>query len=252
MSKLIDRLNQVAKAVSQPIGFRMAQPASSRARLILLASITRETGASGADAVLIGKLSGGAKAIPKIARSLSDIPWGLLPGNIDRKEMKMVVEAGCDFLVLPADTQLAIPEGEKVGKILQVEASLNEGLLRTVNELPVDAVLITGEPVEESPLTWHHLMLYQRLANLLIKPLLVPVPSSITASELQVLWEAGVAGVMVEAGDGESAGKLKELRRIIDNLTFQPRQRRKTEALIPNIGGGTGPVTEEEEEEEEF
>ncbi len=250
MSKLIDKLNQVARAVSQPIGFRMAQPASSRAWLILLASTTQTTDASGADAVLIGKLSAGAKALPGIARSFSDIPWGLLPGNIDRKEMKAAVEAGCDFLVLSTDTPLALPEGEKTGKILRVEASLSEGLLRTVNELPVDAVLIAGEPAEESPLTWHHLMLFQRLADLLIKPLLVPVPLSITASELQALWEAGVAGVMVEAGDGQSAGKLKELRRIIDNLTFQPRQRRKAEALIPRIGGGTGPATEEEEEED--
>ena len=250
MSKLIDKLNQVAKAVPQPIGFRTAQSASTKTKILLIASLAQANNVSGADAVLITKLSSGAKTIQKIAQSLPDIPWGLFLGDIGRKGVRPMVEAGCDFVVFPASTALAIPEGDKVGKILQVEASLSEGLLRAVNELPADAVLIASEQEGEYFLTWRHLMLFQRFADLLIKPLLVSIPLNVTANELQILWETGVDGVVVEVGSGQPVGRLEELRQTIDKLTFPPRQQGKVEALLPRIGEETSPVTEAEEEEE--
>jgi len=250
MSKLIDKLNQMAKAVPQPIGFRTAQSASTKTKILLIASLAQANNVSGADAVLITKLSSGAKTIQKIAQSLPDIPWGLFLGDIDRRGIRPMVEAGCDFVVFPASTALDIPEGDKIGKILQVEASLSEGLLRAVNELPADAVLIASEQEGEYSLTWRHLMLFQRFADLLTKPLLVSMPLNVTANELQILWETGVDGVVVEVGSGQPVGRLEELRQTIDKLTFPPRQRKKVEALLPRIGEETSPVTEAEEEEE--
>jgi len=251
MSKLIDKLNQVAKAVPQPIGFRTAQSASTKTKILLIASLAQANNVSGADAMLLTKLSSGAKSIQKIARSLPDIPWGLFLGDIGRRGIRPMIEGGCDFVVFPASTALAIPEGNKVGKILQVEASLSEGLLRAVNELPADAVLIASEQEGEYSLTWRHLMLFQRFADLLTKPLLVSMPLNVTANELQILWETGVDGVVVEVGSGQPVGRLEELRQTIDKLTFPPRQRGKVEALLPRIGEETSPVTEAEEEEEE-
>ena len=70
-----------------------------------------------------------------------------------------------------------------------------------------------------------------------------------TADELQVLWETGVDGVIVPIGAGQPAGKLEELRRKIDKLTFSPRKRGKVEALLPHISTEASPVAEEEEEE---
>ncbi|GAH15644.1 unnamed protein product [marine sediment metagenome] len=79
---------------------------------------------------------------------------------------------------------------------------------------------------------------------------MVSVPSDIAASELQALWEAGVGGVVVEAGVEQPMGRLAELRQMIDKLTFPlPSKRRKAEPLLPYIGGETGIVSEEEEEE---
>ena len=70
-----------------------------------------------------------------------------------------------------------------------------------------------------------------------------------TASELQAVWEAGVSGVVIEAG--EVRGRLKELRQSIDKLTFPPQRKRgKPGALLPYIGRETGVVIKEEEEEE--
>ena len=259
MSKFVDRLKRVSPAAPQPIGFRAAQPASAKLKIQLVASLADSNiegladYVAGADAVLlsVAKMGAEAKNLKQISQAVSEIPWGSWLGDGAKEEIKQLLEAGCDFVVFPAaSTPLARPQDDKVGKILQVAASLSEGLLRAVNELPVDAVLITAEEAEKGTLTWHQLMLFQRFADLLAKPLLVSVPPNVTAKELQVLWEAGVDGVVVETGAGQPAGAIKNLRQIIDKITFpSPRKQEKREALLPHIDRDSEAVTEIEEDE---
>ncbi|GAH64127.1 unnamed protein product, partial [marine sediment metagenome] len=189
--------------------------------------------------------------LKQICKAMSDIPWGGWLRDIGREGIRQMVEAGCDFVVFPAaNTSLAILQNDEVGKILEVEALLNEGLLKAVDDLPIDAVLVAGEQEKDYFLTWHHLMLFRRCADLLTKPLLVSVPSDIAASELQALWEAGVGGVVVKAGVEQPMGRLAELRQMIDKLTFpSPGKRRKVEPLLPYIRGEAESLSEEEEEE---
>ncbi len=259
MSRFIDKLEQTAQIVPKPMGFKVGQPVSSRPRMLLVAGLAEANVESladyvdGADAglLLISKLSSGVKTLKKMSQVVSGIPWGGWLRNIGSSEIEPMAKGGFDFMVFPAaTTSLAIVQNEEVGRILEVEASLSEGLLKAVDELPVDAVLIGGEKKEN--LTWHHLMLFQRFADLLTKPLLVYIPAKVTASELQALWEAGVGGVIVEVGVEQPVGRVSELRRAIDKLAFpSPRRRGKVEALLPYTGLGRGTVTEEEEDDDE-
>ncbi len=261
MSIFIDKLNQLSRAEVQPIGFRTARPASLKPKIQLVASLAQESAdrlisyVVGADAGLlrISRLSSGVETLQKMSQAMSDIPWGtrLQPG--DQGDIKQMTKVGCDFVVFPAtNTPLAILQNDEVGKILEIEASLSEGLLRTANELPIDAVLIAGEEKERHLLTWQHLMLFRRFADLLTKPLLVSIPSNVTAGEFQALWEAGVDGVVTEVSVEQPQDRLKELRQVIDKLAFpSPRKREKAEPLLPRISQEPSMTTAEEEEEEE-
>ncbi len=261
MSRFIDKLNQLSRVELQPIGFRTKQPTSPKPKIQLVACLAQESVESladyvaGADAGLlrISKLDSGAKALQKVSQAVSDIPWGGWLQGISQGKIKQMVKASCDFVVFPAtNTPLALLQNDEVGKILEIEASISEGLLRAANELPIDAVLITSEQREDYFLTWQHLMLFQRFTDLLTKPLLVSIPSNVTAGELQALWEAGVDGVVIEMRVGQPQDRLKELRQVIDKLVFpSPRRHGKTEPLLPRIGQESGIVTTEEEEEEE-
>ncbi|MFC1861893.1 hypothetical protein ACFLT4_01495 [Chloroflexota bacterium] len=261
MSKLIDKLSRLSRAEPQPIGFKAAQSVSARPKIQLVASLDQESAerlvdhVAGADAGLlrISKLSSGAKTLQKISQAVSDIPWGRWLSGSGLGGTKQITKAGCDFMVFPAsNTPLAMLQNDDVGKILEVEASLADGLLRAASELPIDAVLIDGVQGKGDFLTWQHLMLFRRFADLLTKPLLASVPSGVTAGELQALWEAGVAGVVVEVGAGQPQDRLKELRQLIDKLAFPARRERgKVEALLPRIRTETGIAAAEEEEEEE-
>ncbi len=95
-------------------------------------------------------------------------------------------------------------------------------------------------------------MLFQRFADLLTKPLMVAIPSQTTGNELQILWETGVDGVVVETGAENAAEELKRLRKVIDGLTLPtPRKPEKREAVLPRAERTTDTVAEIEEEEEE-
>jgi len=236
----------------------MVQPVSPKPKLLLITSLTQVNVdgladyVAGADGGLLHiHQSSEAKTLQEVSQAISDIPWGAWLRDSGQVEMDDIVKAGCDFVVFPAaKTSLAIYQNDAVGKILEVEASLSDGLLRAINDLPVDAVLIAGEPGEGYFLTWHQLMLFQHFGNLLTKPLLVPIPSNATANELQALWEAEVDGVIIEVEAGQPAGRVSELRQAIDKLTFPSHpKRRKAEALLPYIGQERSTITEEEEEE---
>ncbi len=258
MSKLIDKFKQLSPAELQPMGFRAQLPVSPKPKMLLIAGFTEADiegltdYVSGADAGLltISKRSTGIKNLQKITKEVSDIPWGVwLEGS--QEEINEIGKTGCDFVVFPAvDTPLSRFQGDEVGKILEVESSISEGLLRAVNELPVDAVLIDNKPGEDYLLTWHQLALFRRFTDLLTKPLLVSIPSNVTAGELQALCDVGVNGVVVSAGVEPTKDLINQLRHLIDNLV-PPRRRRKVEALLPRVGGEISMAAEEVEEEDE-
>jgi len=234
------------------MGFRAGQSVSPKPKMLLIASLAQASVdnladyVAGADAGLlpISRLEADTKVLQEYSEAVPDIPWGGWLRDISWGEVKPMKRDGCDFMVFPsANTPLAILQNNEVGKILEVEASLSEGLLTAINELPVDAVLIASEQKEDCFLTWQHLMLFWRFANSVTKPLLVTVPAGVGANELQVLWEVGVDGVIVEVG----AEGLRELRQAIDKLTLSPqRRRKKAEALLPHISAETDVATEED------
>jgi len=258
MSKFIDELKRVSQFGLKPMGFRAAQVMSQKPRMLLVATVAEADVdhladyVAGADAGLlqIPRLSSGGKTLQKISQAMSDIPWGGWLKDIGREGIGQMVEAGCDFVVFPAaSASLAILQNDGLGKILEVEPGLDPSLLKAIDDLPVDAVLIASEKEKDYFLTWHHLMLFRRCADLLTKPLLVSAPSDLAASELQALWEAGVVGVVVETGIGQPKGRLAELRQIIDKLAFpSPGKCKKVEPLLPYITKETEIVSEEEEE----
>jgi len=259
MSRFIDELNQVSQAVPTPMGFRAITAARSGLKMLVIASLTRTNFngvaeyVAGADAGLlrVSELGSGAEAIREGLLAVPDIPWGGWLKEVGQEEITQLVDTGCDFVVFTATTALASLQDDKVGRILEVGASLNEGLLKAVDKLPVDAVFIGGELGNGRFLTWQHLVHFQHYADLLAKPLVTFIPSNVTGSELQSLWEAGVDGVVVEVGVEQPAGRLVELRQTINSLTLSSQRRRgKSAALLPYVDSKLGKVTEEPEEED--
>jgi hypothetical protein len=255
VSKFIDRLRQASGAVAQPIGFGRGKPVSPEPKILLVASLARaDIGnvadlVAGADAGLlnISGSAGDSKTLKQCVAEVPDIPWGGRLKSFAQRQGRQVKASGCDFIVFPAKMPLGVLEDTGAGRILELEATLDGGLLRTVDELPVDGVLISVKKEDGLSVTWQQLMLFQRASRLLTKPLLVPVPPEVTAVELRMLWEAGVDGVILEIGDGRPRGGLGKLREALNKLTFPSRMGRgKVRALLPKISEEAEVEDEEE------
>lgn len=223
------------------MGFR-AGGAKPRPRMLLVAHIVgvgAKADVAGADAALLSIPKAG---LPKaLAKAFSGIPWGGWLEEVTGQAVKQLGKGGADFIVFPAASVSKAVLEEELGKIVEVEAALDAGLLRAIDDLPINGVLIAGE---KSSLTWQDLMLFRRGANIISKPLLVAVSPEISSSELQALCEAGVAGVVV-------GGKWAELRQMIDKIPSPKAGRRRAVPLVPRIVDDVRAVAEEEEEEEE-
>ena len=186
MSRFIDKLKKASQAEAQPMGFRK-EKAVAKPRLLLVARLSRAdidkpVGlVAGADAGLltIKKPVPEIKEIKELIKAVPSIPCGVWLDGISNKGIKQVAEAGCDFLVFPLGMPLEPQDNEEVGKVLVVEALLERDLIRALDKLPVDALFIAGQQAEGSYLTWNHLMLCRRFADLSNKPLLVSVPPDI-------------------------------------------------------------------------
>jgi hypothetical protein len=263
MSRLIDKLTSMRKAEPRSMGFAMNRPAVEKPKMQLIAGIAAgnpdkvSAALSPVDAVLIEvEKAGDLKAVKKLCQAKDGVPaGGWLKVNND-EILQDLTEGSCDFAVFLATSPVAVTDNEKIGRIMELDATIGEGLLRTVNDLPLDAVLVSGIGAENR-MTLDRLMSIRRLTYIISKPILVSIPDSLSVSELQALWDMGVSGVFVESVNEESAGKLAALRQSIDKLTPpSDKKKGKTTAILPQMQAEAAAPQEDEgdddgEEEDE-
>jgi hypothetical protein len=257
MSRLIDKLDKLKKAAPQPMGFRASRGKADETGIVLIAGVPVSAAekiseyAAGADAVYLKAEGSGlsAKSVEGTTKAVPEIPCGISAGDIGKTEVDGYLKAGCDFLVFPGESPVvSLPDDEKTGKLIQIDPSLEDSLIRVVNNLPVDAVITTELFKSAGIITWRDLMAARRIALLITKPVIVPVAAHITSDELKAIRDAGIEGILVEV-DAAAPGKIQEIRQVIKNLppksTGKPE---KSDALLPR--SSTESVTPEEEEDD--
>lgn len=255
MSRLIDSLKKVSGATPQPMGFRRSPEETTRSRLWLIACIEPDilkstAGLSAADAVVCRGAGTKEAAMQELSQALPETPCGIWRDTADSGETKKEDGSAADFMVFPVSAPLAATGKGKVGNILAVSPAMDTLLLRAVNDLPVDAVMVSGDRGKAAPLTYESLLFFRLCASVLEKPLIVSAPLEISGENLQVLWDAGINGLVVAVENSESMGKLAGLYGKIKTTSFSSRRKsKKVEPLLPAISLATGEMDEEEDDE---
>jgi hypothetical protein len=246
MSKFIDKLVKLNKSEPAPIGFRRVQTETVSKKIQLVACREKPGDTKGADADLLvinAKKDIDAESIKKMP---DDKPWGCRLKEGGLEEVKQLKEAGCDFIVISVNAPLAIIEEKEIGKVIEIDTSIPDAVLRSVLDLPVNAVLVSVAGSEDKSLTFNDLMVLQRFGRIPGKPLFAILPANVTSNELEVLWEAGVVAVAVE-------GSITKMRAAIDKADFKSvRKHDKNEPVLHQVGQiGFGAEKPDEEPEEE-
>jgi hypothetical protein len=213
------------------MGFMTAKPEQARPKIQLVVSVTggklktQLKEPTEADALLFSNT----------AVSVNEKITGMWLSKGDTEEVEKSIKAGVDFVILPVSGEVLQPD-KKLGKIIQIAESISDIMLRTVGELPVDAVLLSESKESSLALTWKRLMLIRRFTGLAGKPLLVEVLPTITETEFQAIWDAGVSGVIINVDAEQAEDAAGNLRKIIEKLSFPSKRKlEKNMAIVPVV-----------------
>ncbi|MBU2009048.1 MAG: hypothetical protein KJ624_04305 [Chloroflexi bacterium] len=170
------------------------------------------------------------------AKPPSGVVWGTRAETPTPEALARLKEKGCDFVILdPEKAPASALEGE-MGCFVQIDPSLPDSFLRAVEGLEVEGAFME---MEAAPLRVQHLLVCQRVAGLVRRPLLVAVSPELSGADVVQLRRVGVRGLVVRAEVGE---KLEEWHQAL----LGAKQKGKENVVLPR----SEPPTPGEEEEE--
>ena len=201
---------------------------SGKRKSVKGASLLAKAGADGA--VIEGVDS--AEALKEIAKRLDTVPWGIRVSELSGEQVEHYREDGSDFLAFgPERALLGALEEEDVGYLLCIPPDMDDRSLRTIENLPVDAVLLSLKELEP-PLTVQHLIAIGSVREMFGKYLLLEVPGDPAFRELEALRDIGVDGLVVDV-DSFTADALGALKARL--VALRKRQRSKAKKSVANL-----------------
>ncbi|MFH1560899.1 MAG: hypothetical protein ABID84_05805 [Chloroflexota bacterium] len=255
MSKLIERLEKVGTTTPTPMGFGASRAVEKAPSLLLVALSGTKPAASishlQVDSYII---SAGAiaKSELKAAKGIAgDGLWGLWPETLTNDSLDVLKREGGDFFIFSAiNTPAEVLAEEELGKLITIPADFPEELGHSLEELPVDAVILSGLE-EASPLSVRDMMQIRSVRDLISKPLLLLRSHALNRGELLVLQDVGVQGIVLDLRTMKVEDAV-QIREGIEELPPRKPKRDQASALLPRLSPrAVLPQREEEEEEEE-
>jgi hypothetical protein len=254
MSKFIEHLEKVGVAVPAAMGFGASRVPEKVPSLLLVAL----SGTTPADSLAqlpvdfhIISTAKVSKSELKAARGVAgDALWGVWPETLTSSSLDTLSKEGGDFFIFSnVTTPAEVLVGEELGKLMAVPADLSEEMVRSLEELPVDAILLSGLE-ETSPLSVGDLMQVRWVRDWMSKPLLLLRSQSLSQGELEVLQDAGIQAVVLDMRtmNGKDVDAMREA---IEGLPPRKARRDHATALLPRLSPRTAPPPSAGEEDED-
>ena len=255
MSKLLSKFVKISRGSPAPMGFGHAsRPQKTPAMAFIgLLSQNYKRGATRlnrieADGALLRGVNPD-QVLTDITGVLGEVPWGLEAEETNGDSVDTLVEKGCDFfLVSPDKVTVEAVKDDRAAFLLTLPPNADDSFLRTIEDLPISAVFMSIGHAS-SPLNLQHLIDIGSVRTMFDKYLLVEVPNTVSAKELEGLRDMGVDAVVVDAGQSSE----KVLKGIKQDLLDMPRQPKpKLERTTPMLAVGLGASASHADEEEEY
>tara|TARA_Y100000590_G_scaffold122801_2_gene140655 strand:- start:2511 stop:3299 length:789 start_codon:yes stop_codon:yes gene_type:complete len=238
MGKLLDRLEEVTKGPVRVLGFGPRQDSQQISSMVLVswASAVTKQGfskiASLSDAIIVNEKGlTKAKSTAKSKKS-EDYVLGIAFETDSGDQIDFVKEKGADFFVVNLDqTRVNSMGNGDVSRALVISPDLDESLMRGLEDLPID-VLILRCPNSEGPLSLTDLLKISNVRLAMSRYMLVEWNAPLGTRELEQLRDLGVDGILADF-EKTGVGTIEKLRESIDSLP--PRKPRHDHKPGPSL-----------------
>jgi hypothetical protein len=206
MSRLRDRIRDIARRRPQPLGFAAVRGNEARTRQLLViaeaddSATTARAAAAGADAVIF------TGSLDRLADSVGQAGSAVIGARVDSataEDAAALSSAGGDFLVCGDEhTEAAAMLDQKLGYVLVAPVPLapalqtphtDEDALRLLRPLDLDGLIMPALPER---MTVRQQLHARRLSELARKPIFVRIENAVSATALELWRDAGVVAVV--------------------------------------------------------
>jgi len=247
MSKLIDKLDKMTQGDIKPFGFAASVTKSTAPQMLIIARTKLDDDAKtipiiDAEAVLLS-VDDASKTVDTVNRigkeRLADI-WGIEAKNVSKKEADQLAKTGCDFIVLKLTSPTPVlMSDENLAKVIQINSSIEESMIKALNSLPVDALIVQDDSNLQD-FTVENLVMYSRLEAMAQQPLLLVVSLELAKDNLEVLRDTGVNGLILDWSGAASNKKFAEIKKAIESLPKSKKKKKgHANAVLPNLSSAT-------------
>lgn len=232
MSKLTDKLHQLGRTTTAPLGFGRPVAAERTPAMLLIGEVAAnaEGDAKHLDALLL-------KSAPSEEESkrLGEALWGAVSDSASEEDLDRMREAGCDFVFVPssnAPAHLLRDDGMTRGFPLPLD--LSDQRARAIDDLPFEFLVVDYETAL-SKLTIEALLQLQSAISQVGKHIFLRVNECPSDTQLQILRDAPVDALIMDVASAGSE-KLQAAKEALARLEPRKPRSQKEGVLLPQGG----------------
>ena len=238
MSKIIEYLEKIGSVTPTPIGFGTSKPADKFPQIALAAladvKSLNKNQASNFDFIVVRTEKSTKTMLKTTNATLKEQIWGVWANHTSTDSLESMAIESCDFFTISNFSEPAeILASENLGKLIVVPLDTPEELAHSINEIPVDAIILSGLE-ETTSLSIIDAMHIRSIRDLLSKPVILLRFNPLQKNDVKVIRDLGIQGILLDIQNI----KPKELQSMKDDIEKLPPSKTKsnqTRAIIPTM-----------------
>lgn len=244
MSKLLDKLEKSQKDYGGKLGFNKDNKEKVYPQILIVGKYSSYPVQSKANEQLVSLMDAVVfqsnlptqikDTVSKLPTYIKALPWGVWPPSIKAADVTSLKKDNCDFIVSNIEnTPIEALRESSTARIIEIPSTLDERILRSVDDLPVDGFLLqissklATKPVET-------LLEITTVRSMVSKYLFVEFMTTPAEKYVDILKEVGIDVLIIDP-TVVTTKQLTLLRTALIDLPKRTGRATKSAATVPQL-----------------
>ena len=249
MSKFIEELEKVGVTTPPRLGFGTGKTETKSLNLLIVGLIDSYQPKKHSNSP-ITYMALASQSIDSITLADDKTVVGTWPANTDSLDLDSLSSSSGDFIIIPdIEARSEIMAVEDIGKLIVVTDSTPEEIYRSIEELPIDGIVVSGM-THGTTLSIRDIMWMRSIRDVSTKPILLSSSRSLSYQELSLIRDAGLQGIILDLKKVKDKD-VKDMLTSIDSIPSRKSSRESISATLPRIQS-TSSEPDHDFDDEEF